>query len=139
VVNENSWEAVKVPMLVFSGSLDDSPPNMGSETGATRRHPFEKSRGTAKGGPAAYLVYIEGATHGAYQGSVGAGERLREVAGEALKKAPVTDAAKVGDATNAAVLTFLEAHVRGDAKARATLEGDALARTIPGKVEYQRK
>jgi predicted dienelactone hydrolase len=136
VLSESSWDAVTVPMLVFSGSLDDSPPNMGNETAATRRHPFEKSRGTAKGGPAAYLVYIEGATHGAYQGTIGAGERLQKAAGEAVKATP---AEQVGNATNAAVLTFLDAHLRKDAKALATLQSDAMARTIPGKVEYQHK
>lgn len=129
-LSETSWEAVKVPMLVFSGSLDGSPEGMGNETPASRRHPFEKSRGKANGGPAAYLMYIEGATHSAYSGKNAA--RL-------LGEKPATDATLVENATTAAVLTFLDAHIRKDAKALATLESDALSRTIPGKVEYQHK
>ncbi|HYE63076.1 MAG TPA: hypothetical protein VD997_13855 [Phycisphaerales bacterium] len=130
---ESSWDAVKVPLLVFSGSLDGSPEGMGNETPATRRHPFEKSRGTTNGGPPAYLLYIEGATHGAYQGKPGAGDRLNKADD---KPTPASD---VGAATNAAVLTFLNAHLRDDAESLKTLNNDTLARTIPGKVEYQRK
>jgi predicted dienelactone hydrolase len=129
-LSETSWDAVKIPMLVFSGSLDGSPEGMGNETPATRRHPFEKSKGKANGGPAAYLVYIEGATHSAYSGK-GAARLLGEK--------PATDATLVENATTAAVLTFLDAHIRKDAKALATLESEALSTTIPGKVEYQHK
>lgn len=135
-LSADSWDSVKVPLLVFSGSLDGSPPNMGDETPQTRRHPFEKSRGTVNGGPPAYLLYIDGATHGSYQGKLGAGERLQMAAGEAVNATP---ADQVGDATNAAILTFLNAHIRADPKALETLRSDALSRTIPAKVEYQHK
>lgn len=126
---DDSWSAIKIPILVFSGSLDGSPPQMGGETGQTRRHPFEKSRGTANGGPPAYLVYFEGGTHSAYSGK---GSTL-------LGERPTTDADQIEQATNAAVLTFLNAHLRADPKALDILKSDALSRTIPGKVEYQSK
>jgi dienelactone hydrolase len=128
-LSDDSWNEIKVPILVFSGSLDGSPPQMGGETGQTRRHPFEKSRGTANGGPPAYLVYFEGGTHSAYSGK---GSTL-------LGERPTTDADQIEQATNAAVLTFLNAHLRSDPKALDILKSDALARTIPGKVEYQSK
>ncbi len=128
-LGEDSWSALKIPIMVFTGSQDESPPQMGSETPETRQHPYEKSRGVAKGGPPAYLVFIDGATHSSYQGK-GAG---------LLGEKPRTDAGEIEQAVNTSVLTFLDAHVRADARAKATLEGDALSRTIPGKVRYEKK
>jgi predicted dienelactone hydrolase len=129
-LGEDSWSDLKIPIIVFTGSLDNSPPQMGDETPRTRQHPYVKSRGTAKGGPPAYLMFIEGATHSSYSG-----KRTSSLLGEK----PATDAGEVENATNAAVLTFLDAHVLGDAKALEVLSGDSLARTIPGKVRYEHK
>ncbi len=104
-LNDDSWDSLKIPIMVFTGSLDDSPPQMGNETPATRQHPYEKSRGTAKGGPPAYLMFIEGATHSSYSG---------KFSSALLGEKPATDAAAIEKATNTAILTFLDASVRGD-------------------------
>ena len=56
-----------------------------------------------------------------------------------LGERPATNAEQVAQATNAAVLTFLDAHVSADPKAREVLNSDALARTIPDKVRYEHK
>jgi predicted dienelactone hydrolase len=129
-LNDDSWDSLKIPIMVFTGSLDNSPPQMGNETPETRQHPYEKSRGTANGGPPAYLMFIEGATHGSYSG---------KLSSAVLGEKPGTDAAQIERATNTGILTFLDAHVRGDSKAFEVLGTDALARTIPGKVRYEHK
>lgn len=128
--------------MVFSGSLDGSPPNMGHETPRSRTEPFTRSRGVAAGGPPAYLLYIEGATHGSYQGSQGASELIERYLDDGERErgvGPTTDLSQIGDATNTSVLLFLRAFLNKEQEARGTLDSPRLADTIPGRVEYKHK
>lgn len=127
LLDDRSWSAVDVPLLVMAGSLDGSPPEMGRETPESRRHPFEKSRGAAQGGKPAYLLYIEGATHSSYQG---------KSAASLLGERPSTDAEHIRDAVAASTLLFLRAHVNGDDDAAKALRSEEMRATIPGKVEF---
>lgn len=130
ILGDEAWNEVKVPMFVIGGSLDLSPPGMGPETPESRRHPFEYARGVAKGGPAAYLLYIEGATHSSYSGKSVSALRRDE---------PTTDVAQIGEAVRSGTTLFLDTHLRHDDEAKKTLESDMLKRTIPGKVTFERK
>jgi predicted dienelactone hydrolase len=96
MLGEDSWNALRVPMLVLAGSKDVA--NVGNETPESRRHPFEKSRGQAAGGPSALLLWIEGATHGSYQG-----KDLTTL----LKEDIEVDVNMVTAATRASTLAFL--------------------------------
>jgi dienelactone hydrolase len=93
---DDSWNALRVPMLVLAGSKDVA--NVGKETPESRRHPFEKSKGEAAGGPPAWLLWIEGATHGSYQG-----KDLTRM----LREDPEVDVDMVAASTRAATLAFL--------------------------------
>lgn len=50
-----------------------------------------------------------------------------------------TDVGQIGDAVDTTALTFLDAHLRGDAAAMEVLKGNRLADTIPGKVRFESK
>lgn len=125
---DDSWSKLDRPTLVIAGSKDVS--GVSNETPESRREPFERSRGRAKGGPASYLLYIEGATHGSYQGKM-----LVRTLGEK----PETPVETIGRATMASTLAFLDAWVKDDPKAKAVLESDAIKRIEPAKIEWQWK
>ena len=118
-----SWEDMKRPMLVFTGSEDVIA--ISNETPASRREPFEHAPPGGK-----YLVFIDGATHSSYSGSKHA--RL-------LREQPPENVDAIVSLVDAVTLHFLDAYIRGDAAARAWMDSDAPA-SLPGvKVEYQRK
>lgn len=129
-LDEQSWSAVKIPMLVIAGSQDFSPNGMGKETPESRQDPFKLSRGTAGGGPPAYLLYIEGATHGSYQGK-GAAQLLGE--------APATDVRDIQNSVATATTLYLNTYLQGDDSSREILESNKVRETIPGKVTWEWK
>jgi hypothetical protein len=129
-LGEDSWKEVAVPMYVLTGSLDASPPQMGRETPESRQEPFYLSRGTAKGGPAVYLMFIEGATHSSYGG---------KAASSLLGEKPTTDVKEIGAAVQTGTTLFLDSALRADADAKKTLESERMAKTIPGKVRFEHK
>jgi predicted dienelactone hydrolase len=130
ILGDEAWSEVKIPMFVIGGSLDSSPSGMGPETPESRRHPFEYSRGVAKGGPPAYLLYIEGATHSSYSGKSVSALRRDD---------PSTDVAHIGEAVRSGTTLFLETHLRHDDHARQLLESGKLKSAIPGKVTFEKK
>lgn len=130
ILGEEAWNEVKVPMFVIGGSQDESPAGMGPETPESRKHPFEYSRGVAKGGPAAYLLYIEGATHSSYSGKSVSALRRDEAS---------TDVSQIGAAVRSGTTLFLDTHLKHDDEAKKTLESGKLKQSIPGKVTFERK
>lgn len=126
----DSWADVRIPMFVITGSLDGSPPDMGRETPESRQHPFTRSRGVKSGGPPAYLLFIQGATHSSYQG-----KNLADLLGEK----PAVDVTLIAEAVDSATTVFLKAHLNGQADALELLKGKRLGDTIPGKVIYSSK
>lgn len=127
-IRGDAWDAVTIPWLVITGSLDTVP--ISNETPQTRRHPFEKARGTTNGGPPAYLLWIEGATHASYQGKTGF--RIR---GEN----PTTPIQTIGDCVRSTTLAFLDTHLNGDAAAAAYLTDERLKALSDGAASLERK
>jgi hypothetical protein len=126
-----------VPVFVITGSEDAS--RASEETPASRRHPFEKSLGRAGGGPPAYLLFLQGATHSSYQGKSKASRLLGEKIDDASLQA-------VGDITASGTLLFLDAHLRGDAAALEILgqpsdqdQGSLFDALSPGVAEFRVK
>lgn len=109
MLGEESWNELRVPMLVLAGSEDVA--GVGNETPESRRHPFEKSRGEAAGGPPVGLVWIVGATHGSYQG-----KDLTNL----LREDPAVDVGMVAATTRASTLAFLLAWSEGTLKGMQT-------------------
>lgn len=129
---KDSWSDLDKPMLVITGSKDIA--KAGNDTPESRRHPFEYAPKTS-GDPHTYLLWIEGATHGSYQGKSAAA-----VLGEKPE-----DPAMVAAATISATLAFVDAYVRFPAEseeakaARAYLAGDGIAKQSGGKASVQSK
>lgn len=109
-IREDAWSEVKIPWLVMTGSLDTA--SVSRETPASRRHPFEKARGLALGGPPAYLLWIDGATHSSFGG---------KAVVRTLREAPTTDVETIERCVRSMTLAFLDAHVRGNEEAKAYL------------------
>lgn len=130
ILGEESWSDVAVPMLVMAGSLDTSPPEMGRETPESRQEPFTRARGEQRGGPPAYLLFIDGATHGSYQG---------KSVGRLLGEQPTTEPAQIQRAVATSSLLFLRAHLLGDADAKEQLRQPRMDDMIPGKVRFEHK
>ncbi len=122
-LNSESWSEVRGPMMVFSGSLDRSP--ISDETPQSRCEPFHRAPAGGK-----YLVYIEGATHGSYSG--------KQVT-RLLRERPTTDIGVITDVVAAATLAFWDAHLRGDAAAKAYLASDGIERLSGSAAEFSRK
>ncbi|MBX3315590.1 MAG: hypothetical protein KF902_01860 [Phycisphaeraceae bacterium] len=135
-LTKDSWSDIAGPMMVIAGSLDTSP--ISNETPESRREPFEYAKPGDK-----YLIYIEGATHGSYQGK-GLANMLREN--------PTTDIDIITAAVSSGTTAFFDCYLRGadnaadDPAANATseaarsyLESDALIKLTSGAAEYKRK
>jgi predicted dienelactone hydrolase len=128
----DSWQHTEIPLLVLAGSRDTSPAS--DENPQSRRHPFEKSRGRALGGPPAYLIFIDGATHSSYQGPTKFAKLMRDDIDDA-------EANLIADITATGVLTFLDAYLKQDPEALQRLgtpeqPGNPFDALAPGKVEY---
>lgn len=114
---DESWLKVPVPTLTITGSNDTS--RASDETPQSRRHPFEKSPGEAKGGQPAYLLWLEGASHGSYQG-----KGLTALLGEG----DVPNLDTIVRATRVVTLAMLDAHLKDDKQAKSLLEDPAAAK-----------
>lgn len=110
---DDSWASITVPMLVIAGSNDTTPAS--AETPQSRRHPFEFSRGTAAGGPPAYLLYIQGAYHSSYGGK---------------QSDSPEEGRMIVDCTHAATLALLDAYLKDQPAAREFLRNDAGIRAL---------
>jgi predicted dienelactone hydrolase len=122
-LTQDSWKNIRGPMMVYAGSLDASA--ISNETPESRRHPFEYAPPGDK-----YLVYLEGATHGSYQG-----RGLSRVLGEE----PSTDVKLITDAVSVGTLAFWDAYLMKDADAMKYLSSDKLTKFGGGAIEFKRK
>jgi len=128
--NEHSWDGVDEPMMVMTGSLDES--TRTAQTPLSRCEPYYYAPAGGK-----YLVYIEGATHMSFTGKLGgdAGpdERLSGPMNRALGLsaqqehwAESYDQAAIFSWVRMASLAFWDAHLKGSEMARQWLESGAL-------------
>ncbi len=105
IFTQESWNEISVPILVITGSLDRS--RASDEDPESRQSSFRYSRGTAKGGPPAWLMFIDGATHSSYLGKSKA--FLLDP-----QESTATDPVLVEKMTNEVIVRFLDAVVRED-------------------------
>jgi predicted dienelactone hydrolase len=131
MLTEDSWKKIAVPTITFAGSLDTTPAS--DETPQSRQDGFKHSRGVAGGGPPAWLVFIDGATHSSYGG--GAKALPLDAPAEGA-----TDPKLVSAVTNEVVYEFLAAELLGDAAAKAWLANPDHVKSISqGKATLQSK
>lgn len=119
-LHEHSWDAMKLPMMCVTGSLDRGA--QGQEP-AWRREPFALSPAGDK-----YFVFIEGANHFSFTG--GAGSRLGGTRG---------DSKAILDWVKQATLAFWDASLKQDAAAKTWLQSEALATLSQGKTKLERR
>lgn len=128
-ITDTAWSEVKNPWLVITGSKDTVP--ISRETPESRRDPFKYARGIEKGGPPAYLLFIEGATHSSY-----AGKETSALMGEK----PTTDVKVIQNCVASSVLAFMDGYVKGDKAGTAYLaKGDSIATLSAGKATLEKK
>ncbi|MBX3365706.1 MAG: hypothetical protein KF912_00135 [Phycisphaeraceae bacterium] len=125
---KDSWSDIAGPMMVIAGSLDVS--RISDETPESRREPFEYAKPGDK-----YLIYIDGATHGSYQG-----KSLTTM----LRENPTTDIGIITAAVSSGTTAFFDRYLRADDEAvshvaKTYLESDALITLTSGAAEYKRK
>lgn len=120
---KDSWSDITGPMMVIAGSLDVS--RISDETPESRREPFEYAKPGDK-----YLIYIEGATHGSYQGK-GLATMLREN--------PTTDIDVITAAVSSGTTAFFDRYLRQSEEGKTYLESDAVVELTSGAAEYKRK
>lgn len=125
---KDSWKDLTRPILVLSGSKDTT--QLTAETPESRCHPYDYAKSRKDGGPGAYLLFLEGATHGSYQGK-GLTDFLNEKTETPIKT--------ITDATASATLAFLDAWIKGDADAKKALESDTTKRIDPTKIRWEWK
>ncbi len=114
-LTKESWESIDRPILTITGSLDTSPAS--NQTPESRQDSFTYSRGRAKGGPAAYLLFIEGATHSSYAG---------KSASRLLGEKATTPSKVITDAVASGTLALLDMVSKDDEAAKTFLESDAI-------------
>lgn len=122
-LSDDSWSEITTPMLVIAGSLDVS--RISNETPESRREPFERARPGDK-----YLIYIEGATHGSYQGKALA---------TMLRENPTTDLAVITAAVSSGTAAFFDRYLKDCPEAATYLESDAITALTSGAAAYERK
>lgn len=127
-LTKDSWSDISGPMMVYAGSLDVS--RISDETPESRREPFEYAKPGDK-----YLVYIDGATHGSYQGA-----SLTTM----LRENPTTDIEVITAAVSSGTTAFFDRYLKADDEAvshvaKTYLESDALIKLTSGAAEYKRK
>lgn len=125
---KDSWKDLTKPILVLSGSKDTT--QLTAETPESRCHPYDYAKSRKDGGPGAYLLFLEGATHGSYQGK-GLADVLNEKTETPIKT--------ITDATASATLAFLDAWIKGDAEAKKALESDLTKHLDPAKIRWEWK
>jgi len=108
----HSWDAMKLPMMCVTGSLDRGA--QGQEP-AWRREPFVLSPAGDK-----YFVFIEDANHFSFTGARG-------------------DSRAILDWVKQATLAFWDASIGHAAAAKAWLQSDALATFSQGKAKLERR
>ncbi len=131
IFTEESWNEISVPILVITGSLDRS--RASDEDPESRQSSFRYSRGTAKGGAPAWLMFIEGATHSSYSGKSKA---------LALDKPDptATDPELVEKITSEVIVRFLDAVVCGDVVSKEWLGSPAEIKALSqGKATIESK
>ena len=132
-LGEGSWDSLRVPMMLMTGSNDAG---RGGRSPDWRLEPYKFSPPGDK-----YQVFIEGANHMSFTGRwaesnrPGGGLLARRF--ERLTEG--TDQKAIFGYVEQASLAFWDAYLRGDARAKDFLKSDALKRSSGGAVELSHK
>lgn len=139
---EHSWDAISIPMMVMAGSRD--PGLKWGQGPMWRAEPYTFAPAGEK-----HLVYLRGANHVSYIGSVLATEnrrtqqnragRVRRVKQHMARWAPAIDQRALLEYVQIASTAFWDAYLKQDVSARAYLTSDVLEVYTQGIVSLQHK
>lgn len=113
--HEHSWDNLKLPMMVMTGSLDRG---IGAPSAEWRTEPFRHAPAPDK-----YLVFIQGAAHSTFSGRL----------------ATTADEKRLLSYVQAASLAFFNAYLRSDAPAQTYLRSDTLPADSQKSVQLDTK
>ena len=124
---DDSWNDIKIPMMVMTGSRDGG---FGGEPPEWRTIPFKLAPSGDK-----YLLFIHDASHMSFSG------RLAEGKGVFGGPAPKTDIdeAAIFDWVKTASLAFWDDYLKNDKEAKQFLASDHLVKDSGGEIRYDRK
>ncbi len=124
-LTEKSWSKITSPMMVVSGTKDESHAGREVKPG-NRRDPFTYSPPGDK-----YLLWMDGANHG-----LGGVARSGEAKLKIFNKGSNPDQLKTVQAVS---LAFFDAYVKGDKAALNWLKAKDLASSLPAKSDFLSK
>lgn len=137
--DKHSWDAVTMPMMVMTGSLDESART--GQTTASRCDPYKYAPPGGK-----YLLFIQGAAHMSFTGKaagkegIGNGRLIDSLLGaNSLDTMQDYDQQAIFADVQMSSLAFWDAYLKGDPAAAKWLKSDAIARYSGGQVEYRWK
>jgi predicted dienelactone hydrolase len=137
--DEHSWDGVAIPMMVMTGSLDESART--GQTAVSRCDPYKYAQPGGK-----YLLFIQGAAHMSFTGKAagkegpGKGRLLGSLLGaDALDTVQDFDQQAIFTDVQMSSLAFWDACLKGDHAAAKWLQSDAIAKCSGGQVEYSWK
>ncbi len=139
-IKENTWEDCDGPMMVMTGSLDDSAET--GQTAASRKDPYIYAPPGDK-----YLLFIEGAAHMSFTGRAAGREgrgsgKLQNLLlgrGELQKEIEKYDQDAIFTLIESNSLAYWDAYLKADAGAKAFLQSDAPGAAAEGMLEYEYK
>jgi predicted dienelactone hydrolase len=135
-LTKDSWKSMDVPMMTVTGTRDRGARGQGPEW---KKEPFDFSPPSGN----KYHLLLTGAHHGSFTGRF-AGVAPAATTGGAGSAAGGSfglggDQKAVFGCVEAATLAFWDVHLRGEAKAKAYLGSDALAKEAGAVVTFYRK
>lgn len=137
--DEHSWDALSIPMMVMTGSLDES--SRTGQTTASRCDPYKYAPAGGK-----YLLFITGAAHMSFTGKAagkegsGNGRLIDSLLGaRSLDTLQDFDQQAIFTDVQISSLAFWDAYLKGNLAAVKWLQSDAIAKYSGGQVEYRWK
>jgi dienelactone hydrolase len=132
----DSWKELKNPMLVVTGQHDRGAKGQGPEW---RREPFAGAPAGEK-----YFASFESANHGSFTGGMlvpGLLLKRRERPAGLLGRpsSPEDVEKRIFRGVQLATLHFWDAYLKSDSGGKSWLQGDALLKTMEGKVTVERR
>lgn len=131
-LHEHSWDAMKLPMMSITGSLDRGAQ---AQDPSWRKEPFDRSPPGDK-----YHLFIEGAHHMSFTGPLG-GESGRGglLAGRFGRSRDGGDQKAIFDWVKTATIAFWDAYLKADQAARDFLKSDSLSKAAAGKLKLDQR
>ena len=126
-LTDDSWNDIKVPMMVITGSRDNG---FGGQSAEWRTTAFKLAPSGDK-----YLLFIHDASHMSFSGRLAEGKSIFGT------PAPKTDIDEVAifDWVKTASLAFWDDYLKNDKEARQFLASDHLVKDSGGEIRYDRK